>query len=123
MFIIKPESPEHWADALFILSYYHVYTEIISNGDNTDGMYVVVDKPSATSPEGEDHVRLAEMAFQANWHQEGGICDACDHEQMDVCCDCDIRYSCDDSRGDCTMKHLAQFCGHLTFTKPIKPAF
>ncbi len=43
--------------------------------------------------ESDDDVGLAEMAFQMNWHQSG------------KCPEC------------------ADICGHMVFTKPIKPAF
>ena len=129
MFIIKPKDQKDWAEALFMLSYYHVVINVFSNGENADDMYIRVEDESYCCQEAsegrkaEEQLRLAEMAFQANWHQSLGICEQCYDENIEVCVVCDIRYSCDDSRGDCQLKNQPVSCGHLTFTEPIKGAF
>ena len=131
MFIVKPENPNDWAEALFKLSYYHVSYSIHSNGENVDGMYMVVEKQynefEQLDSEEEAQLRLAESAFQcpdSNWHTDGrGMCEVCRDDEISVCVDCDIRYSCDDSRDDCQLKNIPPTCGHLTFVKPVKGAF
>ena len=90
MFAIKPENPDDWQHAMFILSTYFVKIESYSNEEDADTTYIIVRGD-------QDQVRLAEMAFQMNWHQVGARCPHCSPD-LDT-------------------------CGHLTFNKPINPAF
>jgi hypothetical protein len=116
MFIIRCENPADWQEALFMLSYYHVKTTFYSDGENAKSTYAVVELAEANG----DGLHLAEMCFQMNWHQHNsGICLHCEQDEIDVCVDCDIRYSCDDQRDECSLKHTARTCGHLTFSGPI----
>jgi len=87
MFIVKPECPEGFELACFILSYYHVNTEFISDGENPSSTTFMV------SADGNDE-RLAEMAFQSSFYQEGNVCCKCEDEGEAI-------------------------CGHLTFTTII----
>lgn len=45
-------------------------------------------------PLGQNDLRLAEMSFQMNWHQKGGVCPLC-------------------------QAHGERHCGHLIFTKLV----
>ena len=92
MLVIKPKKAADWMHAMFILSYYKELTlELFSNGEDAVSTYMVVEGE-------EDSLRLAEMAFQMNWHQGGWICPHCEGDEEET-------------------------CGHLTFTHPINPAF
>lgn len=127
MFFIVPENKEDLVEALGILAYYHVAaSSYIEDPDDLDTMYLAVNQDHFTGPDAdnESDVRLAEAAFQMNWHQ-GGKCPECSEDDISLCVDCDIRYACDDSRDDCALKHHKRLitCGHLVFTKPINPAF
>jgi hypothetical protein len=104
MFIIQPANPAEWQSAMFMLSYYHVYIELYSDGENQESTYMVVSTPGT---DGEQE-RLAEMCFQMNWHQKGNLCPHCTKQDTDGTSDDDVS---DD------------VCGHLTFDKLIKPAF
>ena len=100
MFVIKPIKDADWQHAIFMLSYYHVKISTFSNGEDAITAYMVVEgKPMAEGD--EDHLRLAEMCFQMNWHQHGSsLCPHCiDHADV------------------------FDSCGHLAFSKPINPAF
>lgn len=101
MFIIKPEKPEDWQHAMFMLSYYHVDITIRSNGEDAESVYMVVEDTtfccSDRDDEREEQLRLAEAHFQSAWRQVGNVCPDCE------------------SRED--------ICGHLTFNNPISPAF
>jgi hypothetical protein len=74
-----------------------------SDAHSIDSVFMVVkDHPDY---EDMDDVRLAEMAFQRNWHQDNQrICEMCTLEL---------------GKG----VEIADCCGHLTFVKPINPAF
>jgi len=87
MFVITPKNAADWQHAMFMLSYYHTKIEAYSNGEDADTVYIIVRGL-------DEQVRLAEAAFQMNWHQDGS--GQCGH------CSSDIDY-----------------CGHLKFTKPI----
>lgn len=115
IFVVKPETSEDLQHALFLLSYYRVRVEFFSDGEDSSSTYMVVDEA--------DEVRkgdflLAQMAMQMNFHQ--GNADRCPHcEDLPTCDDC--KYNEGDS-GNC--EHCTRlFCGHLTFTKKINPAF
>ena len=116
MFIIKPENQADWVHALFILSYYKVSVDLFSDGEDADSTYAVVlpkvvpgiEHVSETTIY-EDDDRLAEMAFEMNWHQKGNLCPACEAKM-----DTDVA-TYHDRNNHC--------CGHLTFVKPINPAF
>jgi hypothetical protein len=90
MFFIVPKTPEDLMEAMKLLSNYHVAAE--SYLDNADNLYLSIIHDHYESE--DDDVRLAEMAFQMNWHQ-GGECPEC----------------------------TEQPCGCMVFTKPIKFAF
>jgi hypothetical protein len=86
MFVIYPENAADWQHAVFMLSYYHVKIEAFSDGEDSESAYIIV--------RGDDEqLRLAEMAFQMNWHQGGIKCRHCS-DDLDT-------------------------CGHLTFTSRI----
>ena len=126
MFIVKPKNSNDWARAMFILSYYrYLKIDVFSNGENTDGMCIRVEEDTyccMTAQEGRDaeqDLRCAEMAFQAHWHTGDDLCEMCREDEISVCVDCDIRYSCDDQRDECHLKNTAPTCGHLTFVEPI----
>jgi len=99
VFIIKPTNPADWQRVMFILSYYKkLIIELFSNGEDEDTAYMVV-KGKVLAEGEESDLMLAEMAFQMNWRQaKGRLCPHCDPDHMDA-------------------------CGHLTFDKPINPAF
>ena len=129
-FVVKPISLIEWQHAMFILSYYHVDIAAFSNGDDPLSTYMVVGAihPKSERIKGQDinpqeQLRLAEMAFQLNWHQVGNLCPHCHCTEVDVCASCVVNYSCDDVRGDCGVKAGPTTCGHLTFNRPIIPAF
>jgi hypothetical protein len=100
-FVICPMEPADWQHAMFILSYYHkLEISLFSDGSNAESAYMVVEsKPLLEGDENE--LRLAEMAFQGDWHQHNEkLCPHCiDHAD-----------------------HYDS-CGHLAFSKPINPAF
>jgi hypothetical protein len=105
MFIIKPENQSDWADALMILSYYHVNLVLFSDGDNQESVYGRVEerdnsKQNVIDFDPLEQLMLAEMTFAGNWLQKGMICEDCEQEPGN-----------------------SGICGHLTFTKPINPAF
>jgi hypothetical protein len=104
MFVIKPDNPEEWQNAIFMLSYYHVCIEMYSNGEDQESAYMVVSTPDT---DGEQE-RMAEMAFQMNWHQKGKLCPHCTKQDADG--------TSEDGVSD-------DVCGHLTFNKRINPAF
>jgi len=85
---------EDFSEAMFILSYYHVNTSLYSDGEHAVSTYMVVE----SNKDDKDDLRLAEMAFQMNFHQDHTPL-ACSH--------------CEGEDG----------CGHLMFTKKINPAF
>ena len=92
MFYIVPENKEDLVKALVLLSYYHVAAaSYLKDPDDEDSLYLAIIHDHFESD--DDDVRLAEMAFTANWHQ-GGKCPEC-----------------------------PDICGCMVFTKPIKPAF
>ncbi len=124
MFIIKPTKPEYWAKALFILSYYHVRTEVYSNGENLNGMYMAVMPFETDADDGEKELRMAEAAFQCppGWHTEKGICEVCKDEQPNVCSECDCYEMCPGAP-DPRCSALQHNCGHLVFNEPINGAF
>lgn len=99
-FVICPTEPADWQHAMFILSYYSkLIISTFSNGEDANTAYMVVESKPLLEGE-EDELRLAEMAFQMNWHQIGRLCPHCiDHAD-----------------------HYDS-CGHLAFSKPINPAF
>ena len=104
MFIIFPEKAADWQSAMFIMSYYKdVYCELFSDGENAESAYMVVDAspPGFEIPtdEANNNLRLAEAAFQMNWHQtRGWRCIHCDALPEPL---------------------REETCGHLTFTKRI----
>jgi len=105
-FVVKPVDLTEWQNAMFILSYYHVDIASFSNGVDLLSTYMVIGAihPGSARIEGQnidpqEQLRLAETAFQMNWHQVGKLCPHC---------------HCADESG---------VCGHLTFNRPIKPAF
>ncbi len=93
MFVIKPDNAVDWQHAVLMLSYYMVKMEAFSDGDNMDSAYMIVRKCG----DKDEQLRLAEMCFQMNWHQVGSLCPHCS-DDLDS-------------------------CGHLTFNRPIIPAF
>jgi hypothetical protein len=108
MFVIHPENPSDWANAMFIMSYYkELHCEMFSDGENDETAYMVVSAapPGYDLPSDEalNNLRMAEMAFQMNWHQKShfrcGHCDALPDPLRE------------------------KTCGHLTFNKIINPAF
>jgi len=103
MFVIKPINPSDWEIAIFMLSYYHVQLTIRSNGEQASTTYIVVEKMlnDGDDKQAADDLRTAEMCFQMNWHTHSSK----------LCPDCIDHADVFDS------------CGHLTFSKPIKPAF
>jgi hypothetical protein len=108
MFIIKPASQYDWVHALFILSHYHVSMTTYSDANSIDSVFMVVDGHEYDHPghqrDSEEDLLCAEMAFQMNWHQSNKqMCESC---LMYV--ETGIEVNC---------------CGHLTFVKPIVPAF
>ena len=105
MFVIKPKNPADWQYAMFILSYYtKLIIELFSNGEDADTAYMVVRGKELMEGE-ESDLMLAEMAFQMNWHQGNQrICEMCTLEL---------------GKG----AEVEDCCGHLTFVKPINPAF
>jgi len=102
MFVIKPDNGADWQNAFFILSSYRISLSAMSDKDDESTTYVIVD---AIDDDGhtydydkhQEELRLAEMAFQMSWRQVGRVCTFCEDTE-DV-------------------------CGHLTFNKPMKPAF
>ena len=104
MFVIKPEKDGDWVDAMFILSHYHALVGFYSNAESPNTVYMVVQPDEDRSKDKEDaenQLYLAEMCFQMNWHQYGTkLCPHC-------------------------IDHADKFdtCGHLTFSKPVNPAF
>jgi len=105
MFIIKPTNQSDWADALMILSYYHVNLVLFSDGDNQKSIYGRVEeriepKHNNISFDPLEQLMLAEIAFAIEWHQKGMICADCEQEPGNT-----------------------GICGHLTFIKPINSAF
>jgi hypothetical protein len=93
MFYIVPENKEDLVKALVLLSYYHVAAaSCLKDPDDEDTLYLAIIRDHFESD--DDDVRLAEMAFMANWHQ-GDKCPECPED----------------------------ICGCMVFTKPIKPAF
>jgi hypothetical protein len=111
MFVIHPENAADWQHAMFILSHYRdLYCELFSDAEEASSTYMVVSdtEPGFEWPDGMDttaaqNLRLAEMAFQMNWHQKGG------HR----CVHCDALPE----------PLQEETCGHLTFNKIINPAF
>ena len=104
MFVIKPIKPADWEHAMFMLSYYHVKLTVRSNGEQANTAYMVVDAlddEERTGDTGKNDLRLAEAAFQWNWHTH--------HSRL--CPEC--------------IDHSDQFdsCGHLAFSHPVNPAF
>jgi hypothetical protein len=93
MFIVKPKTPEDMVHALFILSFYKVRFEAMSDGDNSNSVTLKV-----ANQYRKGDLRMAEMAFQMGFHQEGRVCEYCE------------------AKGK-------EFCGHLTFTHVIKGGF
>ena len=73
MFYIVPEKPEHFVEALKLLSYYHVAAE--SYSDDGENMYLAIIHDHY-EPADDNDVYLAEMAFMMAWHQ-GGKCPEC----------------------------------------------
>lgn len=121
MFVIKPASQYDWVHALFILSHYHVMATMYSDAEHIDSVFMVVSE----HPEhvGTDDERMAEMAFQMNWHQKGNICPVCEVEKItDPEHECKIWDTCGHDCEDCDIT-IENTCGHLTFVKPIVPAF
>ena len=108
MFVIHPENPAEWANAMFIMSYYKdLYCELFSDGEHQESAYMVVSEsaPGFDLPTDESisNLRLAEMAFQINWRQKPGFrCEHCDALPEPL---------------------QEETCGHLTFNKMIIPAF
>lgn len=93
MFIIKPKNNQDMAAALELLSNYSVLFETVHTGAQT---IIVVQKEKVSGD-----LRLAEMAFQMNYVQEGvRLCDVCKLEIERT------------GNGNAN-------CGHLTFTKPL----
>lgn len=87
--------------AMLILSYYHVMSEVYSDGENPDSCYMVVKANPIMGDHQQDALRMAEMAFQMNHRQVGMICPHC---------------KADDDYDERT-------CGHLTFTTFINTSF
>lgn len=114
MFVIHPEDAADWQHAMFILSHYRgLYHALFSDAEEASSAYMVV---SGTPPgfifewseEGMDtktaeNLHLAEMAFQMNWNQQGGL----------RCIHCDALPEA----------LREETCGHLVFNKIINPAF
>lgn len=75
--------PNNHNQAKTLLDHYTVQTQ-------PWGRWLVV----TDHPLGQNDLRLAEMAFQMNWHQKGGVCPLC-------------------------QAHGERHCGHLTFTKLV----
>jgi len=93
---------EDFVEAMFMLSYYHVSTRLYSDGEKASSAYMIVEMDReryGSEGNGDDDVRLAEMGFQMNFHQDNNLV-ACPH--------------CDEEDGP---------CGHLTFSRKIKSAF
>ena len=112
MFVIKPKNPADWQYAMFILSYYtKLIIELFSNGEDADTAYMVVRGKELMEGE-ESDLMLAEMAFQMNWHQANGwVCPHCDN-------------GVDPAVSEYMKKNgRLDVCGHLTFDRPINPAF
>jgi len=115
MFVIYPENAADWQHAMFILSHYKgLSCELFSDAEEASSTYMVVDAippgfVMATEEEElkvYDNLRMVEMALQMNWHQKDGhISGRCIH--------CDALPE----------PLREETCGHLTFNKPIKPAF
>jgi hypothetical protein len=124
MFIVKPNNPAEWQSAMFILSYYQVSLTVRSDGDNMDSAYMAVDPlafcASSTDKERQEHYRLAEIAFMANWHQKHGICADC--KDPEPCLKCEIYSECAEP-GNVKCTGISHHCGHMTFTGLIIPAF
>lgn len=96
MFIIKPKTQKDTAEALLLLSYYHVKLEVRSGGETQKSVYFIVDEETL-----DGQLQLAEMAFQFNFHQANErLCEECKEEVSKK----GIGYST---------------CGHLTFTSSI----
>jgi len=100
-FVIYPTDPADWQLAMYILSFYtKIKISTFSNEKDVDTAYMVVESGPLLEGE-ENELRLAEMAFQIEWHQHS--------EKL-----CPFCMPHDDRFG---------FCGHLAFSKPINPAF
>ncbi len=102
MFCIKPKNPGDWYHAMLILTQYSVACVPLANSEDPNTMHMSVreDIPLFGETDGveeQEQLRLAEMAFQMSWHQVGKVCPYCEGE--------------------------VETCGHLTFNKPINPAF
>ena len=96
MFIIKPKTQKDTAEALLLLSYYHVKLEVRSDGETQKSVYLIVDEETL-----DGQLQLAEMAFQFNFHQANErLCEKCKEEVSEK----GIGYAT---------------CGHLTFTSSI----
>ena len=96
MFIVKPETEESIAYAVFMLSFFHVKFHTQSDGDDIKSLIIIVDEETQ-----EGALLLAEMAFQMNFHQANErLCEVCKDkiERTGV------------GFGN---------CGHLTFSKII----
>lgn len=102
MFSIKPENPGDWYHAMLLLTQYSVACIPLARSEDPGTMYMSIreDIPlfgKADGVEEQEQLRRAEMAFQMSWHQIGNVCPDCEDEE--------------------------EFCGHLTFNKPIQSAF
>lgn len=96
MFCVQIDNCVNYMDAQGILAYYDVRMDSrVFNGKHT----IIVD---GENREGDE--RLCEMAFQASFHQEGNLCPVC-RDKIEI------------------TGEGVSVCGHLTFTRPIKPVF
>jgi hypothetical protein len=73
MFLVKPRTEESIAQAVFMLSFYHVKFHTQSNGEDIKSLIIIVDDETQ-----EGALLLAEMAFQMNFHQANErLCEVC----------------------------------------------
>ncbi len=114
MFVIYPENAADWQHAMFIMSHYKdLYCELFSDAEEASSTYLVVvdtttvfEWPDVMETTAANNLRCAEMTFQMNWHQKGG-------HVFGRCVHCDAMPE----------PLQEETCGHLTFNKPINPAF
>lgn len=99
MFVIKPRTPEDMAYAMFLLSYYKVMFSSFSDGEHSNSTFIKVSREYR-----KGDLRLAEMAFQMAFYQEGMLCPVCKMKNEGK-------------------KKQRNSCGHLTFTGVIEGRF
>lgn len=80
MFVVKPKTRERLMQALFILSYYKVSFQAISDGMSKDSVFLIVDTELR-----EHDLRMCEMGFQMEFNQVGRVCPVCKDEGEDIC--------------------------------------